>query len=85
MSRSELSEVCADESQSAGFGEAPQQAFSRVLRSCENGKCVHTCIACQYYPEFGTILVIPKVRLSRIHQRKPVIAAFLREIFGITF
>ncbi|MEY8432200.1 hypothetical protein AALC75_17040, partial [Lachnospiraceae bacterium 48-42] len=26
--------------------------------------------------------VIPKVRLSRIHQRKPVIAAFLREIFG---
>lgn len=37
MSRSELSEVCADESQSAGFGEAPQQAFSRDLRPCENG------------------------------------------------
>ena len=30
-------------------------------------------------------LVIPKVRLSRIPQRKPATAAFLREIFGITF
>ena len=29
--------------------------------------------------------VIPKVKLSRIHQRKPVTAAFLRKIFGITF
>ena len=31
-----------------GFGEAPQQAFSRGLRPCENGKCVHTCLACHY-------------------------------------
>ncbi|EDS07933.1 hypothetical protein CLOSCI_00947 [[Clostridium] scindens ATCC 35704] len=30
-------------------------------------------------------MVIPKVRLSRILQRKPAIEAFLREIFGITF
>ncbi len=30
-----------------GFGEAPQQAFSRGPRRRENGKCVHTCIACQ--------------------------------------
>ena len=30
-------------------------------------------------------MVIPKVRLSRIPQRKPATAAFLREIFGITF
>ena len=63
MSRSELSEVCADESQSAGFGEAPQQAFSRVLRSCENGKCVHSCIAC--YNEFDP----ERTRKKRVAQR----------------
>ena len=30
-----------------GFGEAPQQAFSRGSGPRENGKCVHTCPACQ--------------------------------------
>ena len=35
MSRSELSEVCADESQSAGFGEAPQQAFLQPPRDAK--------------------------------------------------
>ena len=34
---------------------------------------------------FETILVIPKVGLSRILQKKPVTKAFLKEIFGITF
>ena len=48
-------------------------------------KHVYVCIACHTCPEFGTILVIPKVGLSRILQRKPVTKAFFNEIFGITF
>ena len=64
-----------------GIGGLPQQA---VLRS-KTAECVPLCLACHFCPEFGVILVIPKVRLSRIPQRKPATAAFLREIFGITF
>ena len=33
-------------SRSAGFGEAPQQVFSRGLWHCENSRCGHTCTAC---------------------------------------
>ena len=71
-----------------GLGTCHQQAFWQEYRKRIPAKIrnlTEDCIACHFCPEFGTILVIPKVRLSRIHQRKSVIAAFLREIFGINF
>ena len=71
-----------------GLGTCHQQAFWQEYRKRIPAKIrnlTEDCIACRFCPEFGVKIVIPKVRLSRIHQRKPVIAAFLREIFGITF
>ena len=63
-----------------GLGTCHQQAFWQEYRKRIPAKIrnlTEDCIACLICPEFGTILVIPKVRLSRIHQRKSVTAAFL--------
>ena len=40
-------------------------------------ECINTGIACQFYPEFGITIVIPKVRLSRIFKRSRLFTSFL--------
>ena len=63
-----------------GLGTCHQQAFWQEYRKRIPAKIrnlTEDCIACHFCPEFGVIGVIPKVRLSRIPQRKPVTAAFL--------
>ena len=82
-----------------GLGRLPNKHFGKYFSAarrknlecvhtriaCQKRKCGYACPACSYCPEFGIQSVIPKVRLSRILQRKPVTKAFLKEIFGITF
>ena len=60
-----------------GFGASPNKQ--------RPGLCGHGGIACQYYPEFGITIVIPKVGLSRNLIFQPVSMLISFKKFGITF
>ena len=60
-----------------GLGGIPQQARGAIW--------IATGIACRFYPEFGIILVIPKVGLSRNLIFQPVSMLISFKKFGITF
>lgn len=80
MSRSELSEVCADESQSAGFGEAPQQAFLQAPRGAKIAS-VYTLalLAVPCNPKNGT-----KKRSPRSHTSSVSLASLIARIIVST-
>lgn len=54
--------LCRRVPKSAGFGEAPQQAFLRPL-GAQNGKCGYTCPACQTM-RASSLLFRPSTRIN---------------------